>query len=42
MSNKEKEIKNILKSKDNKSSYIKDEIEYILSEREPVIRQHSK
>ena len=42
MSKKEKEIKNKLKSKDNKSSYTKEEIEYILAEREPVIIQHSK
>ena len=41
MSKKEKEIKNILKSKDNKSSYTKEEIEYILAENEYLKKLHA-
>ena len=35
------EIKNILKSKDNKSSYTKEEIEYILAENEYLKKLHA-
>jgi transposase len=41
MSKKEKEIKNILKSKDNKPSYTKEEIEYILAENEYLKKLHA-
>ena len=41
MSKKEKEIKNILKSKDNKSNYTKEEIEYILAENEYLKKLHA-
>ena len=41
MSKKEKEIKNKLKSKDNKSSYSKEEIEYILAENEYLKKLHA-
>lgn len=41
MSKKEKATKSILKSKDNKSSYTKEEIEYILAENEYLKKLHA-